>query len=105
MRAISRSMIRHILLLKPRSDTTAQQLESARQAITGLVGRIPGLLNCHWGENFAPADRREGFHLGFSMDFADRASLEAYGPHPEHKAAAALVRAAVERVIVFDLAL
>jgi hypothetical protein len=98
-------MIRHILLLQPRSDTTPQQLEAARQAITGLVGRIPGLLNCHWGDNFAPADRRDGLSLGFSMDFADRASLEGYGPHPEHKAAAALVRAAVERVVVFDLAL
>lgn len=98
-------MIRHILLLKPRTDTTPQQLESARQAILGLVGRIPGLLNCHWGNNVAPADRRDGFELGFSMDFSDRASLDAYGPHPEHKAAAALVRAACERILVFDLAL
>jgi hypothetical protein len=39
------------------------------------------------------------------MDFTDRASLDAYGPHPDHKAAAALVRAAFERIIVLDLPL
>jgi hypothetical protein len=39
------------------------------------------------------------------MDFADRASLEAYGPHPRHQVAAAKVRATFERVAVFDFAL
>jgi Stress responsive A/B Barrel Domain len=95
-------MIRHILLLQPRSGTTPQAIEACQQAITSLVGRIPGLVNCHWGENFVAAERREGFTHGFTMDFADRASLDAYGPHPEHKPASALVRATFERIVVLD---
>lgn len=98
-------MIRHILMLQPRAQTTPQEIEACRLAITGLVGRIPGLRSCHWGENFAPVERRDGLTHGFSMDFEDRASLAAYGPHPEHKTAAAQVRAAFERVIVFDFEL
>jgi hypothetical protein len=39
------------------------------------------------------------------MDFADRASLAAYGPDPRHQVAAARVRATFERVAVFDFEL
>ncbi|HEX2677425.1 MAG TPA: Dabb family protein, partial [Polyangiales bacterium] len=66
---------------------------------------IPGLLDCHWGENFAPKERAEGLTHGFSMDFADRASLEGYGPHPAHQPAAKLVRGAFERIVVLDFEL
>ena len=98
-------MVRHILLLKPRADATPAAVEACRNAITGLVGRIPGLSNAHWGENFAPAERSDGFTHGFSMDFVDRQSLAAYGPHPEHLPAAKLVRATFERIVVLDFEL
>lgn len=98
-------MVRHILLLQPRSDVTPAAIEASREAITSLVGRISGLLNCHWGENVAAASRRDGLTHGFTMDFVDGAALDAYGPHPEHKVAAALVRATFERIVVFDFAL
>jgi stress responsive alpha/beta barrel protein len=98
-------MIRHILLLQPRPESTSQAIEACREAITSLVGRIPGLLNCHWGENLAAPERREGFTHGFTMDFVDRESLGAYGPHPEHRPAAALVRATFERIIALDIVL
>jgi Stress responsive A/B Barrel Domain len=39
------------------------------------------------------------------MDFVDRPSLAAYGPHPEHLPAAKLVRATFERIVVFDFEL
>lgn len=95
-------MIRHILLLQARNEATPDQIEAARVAITGLKGRIPGVLNVHWGENFAPLDRRDGFTHGFSMDFEDKQSLDAYGPHAEHQKAVVHVRAAFGRVAVFD---
>jgi hypothetical protein len=95
-------MVRHILILRPRADATPAAIEASRVAITGLLDRIPGLLNVHWGVNFAPAERHDGFTHGFSMDFADRKSLDAYGPHPDHLPAAKLVRAAFDRIVVFD---
>jgi len=98
-------MVRHILLLQPRPDATAEQIDACRAGLASLVGTIPGLRSFHWGANFAPVERRDGFSHGFSMDFADRASLDAYGPHPEHLVAAARVRATFERVVVFDFEL
>ncbi len=98
-------MVRHVLLLQPRPDATAEAIDACRVALDALVGRIPGLLDCHWGENFAAAQRREGFTYGFSMDFSDRASLEAYAPHPEHLPVAQRVRATFEKILVFDFEL
>ena len=98
-------MVRHILLLQPRTDTTPEAIEAARQALAALVGVIPGLLDFHWGTNEVEPARREGFTHGFSMDFTDRASLDAYAPHPQHKVAAGLVRAAFERIVVLDMTL
>jgi hypothetical protein len=98
-------MIRHILLLQQRPDATRSEIDACREGLSELIGVVPGLLDCHWGENFAPEARRGGFTHGFTMDFADRASLDAYGPHPQHQIAAAKVRATFERVVVFDFAL
>lgn len=98
-------MIRHILLLQPRPDTTDEQIEACRLAVTSLVGRVPGVLDCHWGVNLAAPERREGLTHGFSMDLTDREALRAYGPHPLHRPVAAQVRAAFERVLVLDIEL
>jgi hypothetical protein len=96
-------MVRHVLLLQPRQGTTPHDAEVCREALTSLVGRIPGLVSCHWGQNFAPAERTEGLTHGFTMDFVDRDSLDAYGPHPDHRVAATKVRAAFERIVVLDI--
>jgi hypothetical protein len=95
-------MFRHVLLLQVRPEASTQDIASCRDALAGLVSVIPGLLNYHWGENLAPTERRDGYTHGFSMDFADAASLAAYGPHPAHQRAAQLVRTHFSRVAVFD---
>ena len=98
-------MVRHVLLLQLPSGATFQDVEGRREAIISLVGLIPGLGECRLGENLAPSERCEGITQGFKMGFVDRKSLHAYGPHPAHKAAAAKVKAAFERILVFDFAL
>lgn len=95
-------MVRHILLLQPRTTSTREDIEACRAALGELVGPVPGLLDYHWGENVAPSDRRDGLTHGFTMDFVDQESLDAYGPHPLHKVAAAKVRATFERIVVLD---
>lgn len=98
-------MIRHILLLEPKSETTPDQIEDARSALAALVGVVPGLLDFNWGVNFAAVERRGGFDYGFTMDLVDRSALAAYGPHPAHQAAAAKVRAAFGKIAVLDFEL
>jgi hypothetical protein len=96
-------MVRHVLLLRPKADATADSIEAARLSLAALVGRVHGLLDFHWSANLAPVERRDGYTHGFSMDFLDAASLAAYGPHPEHQAASIKVREAFEHVSVLDL--
>lgn len=98
-------MLRHILLLKPNPDTTPEAIEACRAALAALVGVIPGLVDFHWGPNLAAAERHAGHSFGFSMDFRDRQSLEAYGPHPEHVKAASLVRKSFAPALVLDFEL
>jgi Stress responsive A/B Barrel Domain len=98
-------MIRHILLLQQKASASPEDIDACRVALSALVGPIPGLVNCHWGHNIAPVERRDGFTHGFTMDFVDQASLDAYGPNPTHQLAAAKVRATFERIVVFDFAL
>ena len=95
-------MIRHVLLLKAKADSTPADIDAARAVLAGLVGVVPGLIDFHFGENIAPVERRDCMTHGFSMDFEDQASLDAYGPHPQHKVAAARVRSVFERIITFD---
>jgi hypothetical protein len=97
-----RRMIRHILILQQRPGATPEDIDACRAGLAGLVGRMPGLLTFHWGQNIAPEERRAGFTHGFSMDFVDQASLDTYGPHPQHQVAAAKVRETFERIVVFD---
>ena len=98
-------MLRHILLLKPKPEITPEAVEACRAALAGLVGRIPGLLNFHWGANLAAPERHAGYSYGFSMDCADRPSLDGYGPHPDHVAAAQLVRSQFLPALVLDFEL
>jgi hypothetical protein len=95
-------MIRHILILQQRASSTQADFDACRAGLGGLVGVVPGLIDFHWGANIAPEDRRAGYTHGFTMDFVDQASLDAYGPHPKHVVAAAKVREVFERVAVFD---
>ena len=78
-------MLRHVLLLQARAESTSENIAACREALAGLV-----------------SERRDRYRHGFSMDFADAASLAAYGPHPAHQRAAQLVRTHFSRVTVFD---
>lgn len=96
-------MVRHILLLAKRPETTSEEVSAIRSDLESLVGGIPGLLDVRWGENFAAPERREDFSHGFTMDFESRQSLADYAPHPLHKPVAQRVRAAFHRIVVLDI--
>jgi hypothetical protein len=79
-----------------------EEIEACREALGAGIGQVSGLINFKWGQNIGPEHRRDGFTHGFTMDFADRASYDAYGPHPLHTDASAKILATFERVVVFD---
>lgn len=72
-----------------------------------LVGVIPGLIEARIGANVSPEGLDQGYRHGFTMDFEDAVSRDAYLTHPDHAALAKKVIAALDNgtagVVVLDL--
>ena len=73
----------HLFAFRWKPSVTEEQKQRAAASIRALQGQIPGLLETAVGTNISP--RAQGYALGGMMKFEDRASLDAYGPHPVHQ--------------------
>jgi hypothetical protein len=73
----------HVFAFRWKPGVTEQQKQHVAAEIRKLQGQIPGLLETFVGVNISP--RGLGYELGGVMKFADKASLDAYGPHPVHQ--------------------
>jgi hypothetical protein len=73
----------HVFAFRWKPEVNEEQKRRVILEIRKLQGQIPGLLETWVGKNFSPRGR--GYELGGVMKFADRASLDAYGPHPAHQ--------------------
>lgn len=94
-------MVEHVVLFK----TSPGAPESARQAmidaLAALRHQVPGILDLSVGRNFS--DRNQGYDVGLVVRFESRAALEAYLPHPAHRAAVDRFVAPIkEDVLVVD---
>ena len=76
-------MVEHIVLFKWNDDASAESIDAAMTALTGLKGQIEGVLDLSCGANYT--DRAKGYTHGLVVRFDSKASLEAYGPHPAHQ--------------------
>src|ERR1700730_3527112 len=79
----SQFMYIHLFAFRWKPDVTDDQKDHVINEILELQGQIPGLLETWVGKNLSP--RGQGYELGGAMKFADKASLDAYGPHPVHQ--------------------
>jgi hypothetical protein len=76
-------MIEHIVLFQWKADASQESVNRVMAELRALKGKIPGIVDLSCGTNFS--DRAKGYTHGLVVRFADRAALEAYGPHPEHQ--------------------
>jgi hypothetical protein len=81
---------------------TEAQKDHIVAEIRKLQGQIPGLLDTFVGKNISP--RGEGYELGGAMKFADKAALDAYGPHPVHQKLVSWLMPLIEPIEVDFLA-
>jgi hypothetical protein len=107
MKGTDKTMIRHIVLIRFRSDMTEAAIAAIFADLHKIKAVLPGVLAITAGRSESPEAIERGYMHGFVCDFADWAVLAAYQAHPDHKKiGAALVAGAVggiDGILVFDL--
>ena len=76
-------MIEHIVLFRWTDEASQEAKDKVIAELRSLKSKIPGIIDLSCGANFS--DRAKGYTHGLVVRFADRAALQAYGPHPEHQ--------------------
>lgn len=97
-------MIEHIVLIKFLPKATTKQKEELIRRSLDLKNVIPGILDLQQGFNFS--ERSQGYEVGLTVRFKDRASLNNYGPHPAHQEVVAyLNEIGLEQTLIVDFEL
>ena len=95
-------MIRHILLIKFKPETTQEQIEELMELFVSMTDKVDGVTDVEWGENNSPEGKNKGYTHSVFMTFADEAGRDNYLPHPEHDALKNVFRPILDDIIVFD---
>lgn len=77
-------MVEHLVWFKLRAEAPAEAKLVLLAELVALKDRIPGILEASAGADFS--GRAAGYTHAFVARFVDRAALEAYHPHPAHRA-------------------
>jgi hypothetical protein len=75
-------MIHHIVCLRFREGTTADQIAAAGDALLGMQRTIPDIRAVRWGPNLAPSAGEYSHVLVVALD--DMAAVSRYLEHPAH---------------------
>ena len=100
-------MIRHIVLFKARQDLREGTLQKIFDGLAGLRHAIPGMVDFHGSENCSPEGLNKDYTHGFTIDFMDVGSRDAYLADPEHKKLGEQLtdstNGGVDGLVVFDV--
>ncbi len=94
-------MILHTVLLQPKSETTHEEMLAVLEQTKALKEQIPGIVDVQVGPN--QNKNNYGYTYGLFLHFIDEAHLQAYFPHPAHRAVGAELRRLCSTLLNFDL--
>jgi hypothetical protein len=94
--------VKHIALIKFKTETTEQQIDELFEQILDLSENVEGIEDYVAGPNCSPEGLAQGMTHGLVMTFSDVAARDAYVPHPEHERVKNLILPLAESVLVFD---
>ena len=77
---------RHVVLFKFKADASEEQVRQIENDFSALKDKIDLVQDYEWGTNISPEGLDNGYTHCFFVTFKHKADLEAYLPHPEHKA-------------------
>jgi len=94
--------VKHFGMFQFKPDVTPEGIDRCFCELVGMVGKVPGLIDVHYGPYDSAEGLNDGFTHGFIMTFESPAARDAYLPHPEHERVKAIVVPCLARVTVFD---
>ena len=95
-------MLRHIVLLKWKPETTPKQIEAIETAFRALPAKIETIVGFEGGANNSPEGLAQGFTHCFLLTFKTAADRDAYLPHPAHQQFGEILSPHLQDVLVVD---
>jgi hypothetical protein len=94
--------LRHVVLLKFKSEASAADIRKVEEAFRGLPTQIKEIKGLEWGTNNSPENLAQGFTHCFFLSFANEKGRATYLPHPAHQAFVAVLKPHLDKVLVVD---
>ena len=98
----SERVYRHVVLFKFKDNATEQKIDEIVQAFGNLENEIDTIIGYEHGTDVSPENLSKGFTHCFFVTFQNKADLEAYLPHPAHKAFTQKLKPILADVLVVD---
>ena len=95
-------MLTHVVLLKPKTEVTEDEILTALAHVQALQQAIPGIVSVETGKNLNESNN-QGYTHGFVMQFAGREDLKAYAPHLAHQVVSEELQRISQSIIDFDV--
>ncbi len=99
------SMIRHLVCLKFKEETSKAKIRMIEREFTLLEKRIAGIVSIEWGINDSPEGLNKEFTHCFLITFESEAARTSYLPHPAHQEFVSMLQPLLQDVFVFDYTL
>lgn len=93
---------RHVVLFKFKDTASKADIQKVEKAFAELKEKVTTIQDFEWGTNVSPETHSQGFTHCFLVTFKNKADLEAYLPHPEHKKFGAILGPHLDKVLVID---
>lgn len=93
-------MLTHIVCWKYKPEITEEQRAEHRAKLNSLTEVIPDILSFSVGADILHLER--SFDTGLVATYPDRAALDFYTDHPQHREVAAFGREIAEKLISVD---
>lgn len=93
---------RHAVFFKFNEDATDNDIQQIVDEFMMLKEKIDTIVDIEWGFSESVEGLNDEFTHAFFVTFKDKAGLEVYIPHPDHKAFVEILKPHLDKVFVFD---
>jgi hypothetical protein len=100
--AENNDQLRHLILLKFKSNLTAGDFDKTKNTFLALSGKIEAISSIEWGKNNSVERLNKSFTHSYLITFRTEKDRELYLKHPAHKALGDEIGGFIDDILVFD---